>query len=85
MEERLRAKGTSKDKKMTEDNKDSGYSSGFATDAEKGEKSPKHRSQSPVGRGSPEKSLRRDSSSLSKLELLSLDRFSHKTDKRWAY
>ncbi|MDG7052984.1 MAG: hypothetical protein LKM45_03825 [Wolbachia endosymbiont of Alcedoecus sp.] len=50
MEKRLHAKDTSKAEKMKpEDNKESGYSSGSVTDAEKGEKSPKCRSQSPVG------------------------------------
>ncbi|MDR2046047.1 MAG: hypothetical protein LBP77_03700 [Rickettsiales bacterium] len=100
-EERWPAKGTSKAEKMkSEDNKDSGYSSGFVTDAEnvssKAEAttsgyesmdcentrggSPKRKPEKPL-EGSPEKSLRRDSSPLSRLESLSLSSSSHQIGK----
>ncbi|MGL9779406.1 MAG: hypothetical protein ACR5K5_04065 [Wolbachia sp.] len=101
-EERWPAKGTSKAEKMkSEDNKDSGYSSGFVTDAENvsskadaitssgyesmdcentGGGSPKRKSEKPL-EGSPEKSLRRDSSPLSRLESLSLSSSSHQIGK----
>jgi hypothetical protein len=99
--ERWPAKGTSKAEKMkSEDNKNSGYSFGFVTDAEnvssKAEAttsgyesmdcentrggSPKRKPEKPL-EGSPEKSLRRDSSPLSRLESLSLSSSSHQIGK----